>query len=92
MVAQPDGFGYTIVELAIGSLYVTSVLSNLNARQYIRGRKTEWNEFLSASQTPHMNSNQSKDQDIVFARINRQTNTLVCSFFTVLAIIHRNLV
>jgi len=77
MTAQPSGFGYCIVELAIGSLYLTSALSNLNARRYIRGRKTEWNEFLSAGQ----NTNTSRDNNdaIVFARFNRQQSETLAS-------------
>lgn len=48
MTCQPLGFGYCIVEFPLGSLYYTTLLSNLNARRYIRGRKTDWNEYLSA--------------------------------------------
>lgn len=48
MVAQPDTLAYCIVELPIASLYFNTIMSNLNARGYIRGRQTEWNEYLSA--------------------------------------------
>ncbi|KAJ7499637.1 hypothetical protein FB451DRAFT_1549193 [Mycena latifolia] len=68
-LVQPNGFSYCIVELPIGSLYLTSMLSNLNAREYIRGRKTEWNEFMSV-QIP--NRETLKDNDtIVLAGFNQ---------------------
>lgn len=47
MVAQTDTLAYCIVELPIASLYFNTLMSNLNARGYIRGRQTEWNEYLS---------------------------------------------
>ncbi|KAF8990694.1 hypothetical protein BDZ89DRAFT_1086982 [Hymenopellis radicata] len=81
MKVQPDGFGYTIVELPIGSLYLTSLLSNLNARQYIRGRETEWNEYLSTlsaapnSDSSAMNAHSAGSNDaIVFTTFNRSTD------------------
>lgn len=49
MIVRPNGLEYTVVELGIGSLYLSSLLSNLNARQFIRGRQMEWNEYLSST-------------------------------------------
>ncbi|KAI0812780.1 hypothetical protein BC629DRAFT_1589500 [Irpex lacteus] len=46
MLTRTD-FVYCIVEFPLSTLYFVTLLSNLNARGYIRGRKTEWNEYLS---------------------------------------------
>ncbi|KAF9254871.1 hypothetical protein L218DRAFT_1009194 [Marasmius fiardii PR-910] len=49
MTCVPLGFQYTIIEFPLGSLYYTTLLSNLNSRKYIRGRKTDWNEYMSST-------------------------------------------
>ena len=64
MTAQPHGFGYTIVELPIGSLYLVTLLSNLNARGYVRGRQTEWTEYLTA--VPDSSNAVESGKDIQF--------------------------
>ncbi len=47
MATQPGQFYYCIIELPIQSFYLATLLSNLNARGYVSGRETEWNEYLS---------------------------------------------
>ncbi|KAI0781638.1 hypothetical protein BC629DRAFT_1594370 [Irpex lacteus] len=47
MASQPGQLWYCIIELPIQSFYVVTLLSNLNARGYVRGRETEWHEYLS---------------------------------------------
>ncbi|KAI0086791.1 hypothetical protein BDY19DRAFT_995536 [Irpex rosettiformis] len=47
MAAQPSQLYYCIIELPIQSFYVVTLLSNLNARGYVRGKETEWTEYLS---------------------------------------------
>ncbi|KIK54652.1 hypothetical protein GYMLUDRAFT_48568 [Collybiopsis luxurians FD-317 M1] len=59
LTCQPNGFGYCIVEFPLGSLYYTTLLSNLNARRYIRGRKTDWNQYLSISPSEGDTSSQN---------------------------------
>lgn len=47
MATQPGQLYYCIIELPIQSFYLATLLSNLNARGYVKGRETEWNEYLS---------------------------------------------
>ncbi|KAI0084383.1 hypothetical protein BDY19DRAFT_997738 [Irpex rosettiformis] len=47
MGAQPNNFYYCIIELPIQSLYVVTLISNLSARSYVRGKLTEWDEYLT---------------------------------------------
>jgi hypothetical protein len=49
MTCLPKGFEYTLIEFPLGSLYYTTLLSNLNSRKYIRGRKADWSEYMSTS-------------------------------------------
>ena len=49
MTCVPLGFQYTIIEFPLGSLYYTTLLSNLNSREYVRGRQTDWSEYMSSS-------------------------------------------
>lgn len=47
MGAEQNNFYYCIVELPIQSLYVVTLLSNLCARSYVKGKGAEWDEYLS---------------------------------------------
>ena len=52
MAAQPLSFVYCIIEFPLPSFYLVTLISNLNAREYVRGRRTEWNEYLTAIEGP----------------------------------------
>lgn len=47
MGAKPETWYFCVIELPIQSLYVVTLLSNLNARSYVRGKLTEWDEYLT---------------------------------------------
>lgn len=56
MCTMPHNFVFTLIEFPLDSLYLVSLLSNLNARSYVRGRPTEWSEYLSSLRIAQRNT------------------------------------
>lgn len=80
MWTQGQALNYTVIELPMGTLYFISLLSNLNARGYIRGRATDWNEYLSAFSVAHprqdtMGGGPNVSQGIQFVLSDLQSQT-----------------
>lgn len=56
MCTMPQQFVFTLIEFPLDSLYLVSLLSNLNARSYIRGNPAEWSEYLSSLKIAQRNT------------------------------------
>lgn len=57
---MPQQFVFTLIEFPLDSLYLVSLLSNLNARSYIRGNPAEWSEYLSSLKIAQRNTSEGE--------------------------------
>lgn len=56
MCTMPQQFVFTLIEFPLDSLYLVSLLSNLNARSYVRGNQDEWGGYLSSLKIAQRNT------------------------------------